>query len=291
MPVGRRIEAALEDALAFAAGPGHPPRLIEAMRHAVFPGGARVRPRLALAVAAACGDEAPRVSVAAAAAIELLHCASLTHDDLPCFDDADTRRGRPSVHAAVGEPIAVLAGDALIVLSFETLARSASASPARLARLVGIVGRGAGAPMGICAGQAWESEPAGTVDVDAYHQAKTGALFVAASMAGAVAAGADPEPWRALGEALGGAYQAADDLLDALAEAPEAGKPVRRDGALARPSLVARYGVDGAEARLRSHVTAAMDAVPPCAGAPMLREMVRAQALRLAPKNFATTAA
>lgn len=291
MPMGRRIEAALEEALAGAAGPGCPPMLAEAMHHAVFPGGARVRPRLALAVAMACGDDAPRLAGAAAAAIELLHCASLTHDDLPCFDDADTRRGRPSVHAAFGAPIAVLAGDALIVLAFESLARVAAATPARLAPLIALIGRGAGAPMGICAGQAWESEPADLVQVESYHQAKTGALFVAATMAGAAAAGADPEPWRGLGAALGAAYQAADDLMDALSDAAEAGKPVRRDGALARPSLVARYGIDGAADRLRAHVDSAMAAIPACAGAPMLRELVRAQALRLAPKNLATTAA
>ena len=90
---------------------GAPPRLASALRHAVFPGGARIRPRLCLAVAAACGDPAPPLSDAAAAAIELLHCASLVHDDLPCFDNASTRRGHPTVHRAFGEPLAVLAGD------------------------------------------------------------------------------------------------------------------------------------------------------------------------------------
>ena len=102
------------------------------MHHAVFPRGARIRPRLTLAVAAACGEDAPSVSDAAGIAIELMHCASLVHDDLPCFDDADTRRGRPSVHRAFGEPLAVLAGDALIVLAYQTLAhgcRDAAAPP------------------------------------------------------------------------------------------------------------------------------------------------------------------
>ena len=95
------------------------------LRYAVFPGGARIRPRLCLAVAQACGEDQPAVTDAAAAAIELLHCASLVHDDLPCFDDAPLRRGKPSVHRAFGERLAVLAGDALIVLAFETLARAA----------------------------------------------------------------------------------------------------------------------------------------------------------------------
>src|SRR5271168_4620792 len=115
-----RIERALNTAIERAEGPGAPPRLAAAMRHAVFPRGARIRPRLCLAVAAACGDDHPAVSDAAAAAIELLHCASLVHDDLPCFDDAATRRGRKTVHVAFGEELAVLAGDALIVAAFET---------------------------------------------------------------------------------------------------------------------------------------------------------------------------
>ena len=115
--------------------PGRPPLLASALRYAVFPGGHRIRPQLCLAVARACGDERSRSADAAAAAIELLHCASLVHDDLPCFDDADMRRGKPSVHAQFGEPIAVLAGDALIVLAFETLAREASAERLALPRL------------------------------------------------------------------------------------------------------------------------------------------------------------
>ena len=112
-----RIERALSVALAHADGDGGPPRLGRAMHHAVFPRGARVRPRLCLAVSAACGEDNPAAADAAAAAIELLHCASLVHDDLPCFDDADTRRGRPSVHRAFGEPLAVPGTDRTIVVA------------------------------------------------------------------------------------------------------------------------------------------------------------------------------
>ena len=137
---------------------GTPPRLAQALRYAVFPGGARVRPRLSLAVAMACGDDRPELSNGAAAAIELLHCASLVHDDLPCFDDAATRRGKASVHAAFGEPLAVLAGDALIVRAFEALALAAVAEPLRLPALLGLLGAAVGAPNGIVAGQAWECE-------------------------------------------------------------------------------------------------------------------------------------
>src|SRR5215475_13888796 len=119
-----RIERALRQSMGRADVAACPPRLAAAMRHAVFPGGARIRPRLCLAVAHACGDDEPAVAYRAAASIELIHCASLVHDDLPCFDDADIRRGRPSVHKAFGERLAVLAGDGLIVLAFEALGRA-----------------------------------------------------------------------------------------------------------------------------------------------------------------------
>ena len=178
-----RIERALSAALAHADEGGGPPRLGKAMQHAVFPRGARVRPRLCLAVSAACGEDDPAAADAAAAAIELLHCASLVHDDLPCFDDAEMRRGRPSVHRAFGVPLAVLAGDALIVLAFQTLARGAGASP-RLGRLLEVVGAAVGAPLGIAAGQAWECEPPETVDLGDYQRSKTGILFAAAADGG-----------------------------------------------------------------------------------------------------------
>ncbi len=132
MDSNQRIERALLDTVSSMGGPGIPPQLAAALRYAVFPGGARVRPRLSLAVARACGDSCPRLADAAAASIELLHCASLVHDDLPCFDDADTRRGKPSVHKAFGEPVAVLVGDALIIGAFQTLARNAGEAPERL---------------------------------------------------------------------------------------------------------------------------------------------------------------
>lgn len=190
MDISARIEQALASAVGHCEGTDAPQGLAAAIRHAVFPAGARVRPRLCLAVAAACGDDEPALSSAAAASIELLHCASLVHDDLPCFDAAETRRGLPTVHCAYGERLAVLAGDAMIVLAFETLSRACPAVPTRLPGLLLTVGRAVGAPSGIAAGQAWECEAA--VDLALYHRAKTGALFVAAAEAGALAAGGDP---------------------------------------------------------------------------------------------------
>lgn len=289
MDIAQRIESALETTVTRISGPGCPPKLAGALRHAVFPGGARVRPQLCLAVSKACGDDAPGVSDAAAAAIELLHCASLVHDDLPIFDDADLRRGRPSVHAAFGEPVALLAGDALIVAAFELIARAGAARPERAAALAGIVARSVGAPTGITAGQAWESEP--NADLAAYQRAKTGALFEGATVAGAVSAGGDPGPWRALGALLGEAYQIADDLRDLLCDEDELGKPQGQDAALDRPNAIAVHGVAGAAALLKSKVKEAVDAVPPCDGAERLRDLVRLQAQRLTPKSLAASAA
>lgn len=283
-----RIERALELALDAAATDG-PPQLASAMHYAVFPGGARVRPRLCVAVAEAAGGGSPELVDATAAALELLHCASLVHDDLPCFDDAELRRGKPSVHRAFGEPLAVLTGDALIVLAFETLARAGIVEPIRLPSLIGLVAASVGAPGGIVAGQAWESE--GSIPLERYHRAKTGALFVAAAMGGACAVGRDPGPWRTMGERLGEAYQVADDLLDAHATAEVAGKPTQQDARLLRPSAVDQLGTEGAVARLRGLVDEAADAVPECAGAPMLRTMVIQLAERLVPASLRQTAA
>ncbi|MEM1151988.1 MAG: polyprenyl synthetase family protein [Pseudomonadota bacterium] len=282
------IEWALENAVSESESPPGPPRLASAIRHAVFPGGARVRPQLCLAVAAAChagSKDELLVSAGAGAALELLHCASLIHDDLPCFDGAETRRGKPSVHVAFGEPIALLAGDALIVMAFSTLARSTAGAPETLARLLPIVTEAVGAPNGIVAGQAWESEPG--VETDAYHRAKTGALFIGAAQAGAASVGADPSPWRKLGEYLGDAYQVADDLRDVLMDEEALGKPVGQDRKCERPNAASDLGPRGAMAKLNGLIEAAADSVPDCDGAPMLRTLVHAQAARLIPASLA----
>ncbi|AGA91699.1 geranylgeranyl pyrophosphate synthase [Thioflavicoccus mobilis 8321] len=284
MDATKRIEQALTAAVADAEGPLCPPRLAAAIRYAVFPGGARIRPQLALAVAWACGDDAPDVADAAAVAIELLHCASLVHDDLPCFDNAPIRRGKPSVHKAFGERLAVLAGDALIVLAFETLARRVASRPERLAPLLLIVGGSVGMTSGIIAGQAWECEP--RIELAEYHRAKTAALFAAATAAGAAAAGADPEAWRAFGERLGEAYQVADDIRDVAATAEDLGKPIGQDQAHDRPSAARELGVAGAMERLEALVAGAVAAIPSCPGAEDLRKLIRAEVLRLLPKEL-----
>ncbi|MEM9168542.1 MAG: polyprenyl synthetase family protein [Pseudomonadota bacterium] len=286
MDVDAFIECALEDAVSWSEQDDGPPRLFEAIRHSVFPGGARVRPKLCVAVELACRGGAPDPGAVAsggvAAAVELLHCASLVHDDLPCFDDADTRRGKPSVHRIHGEPLAVLAGDALIVAAFEAMNDAYARRPERAALagpLFSIVIGAVGAPGGIIAGQAWESERA--INLRAYHRAKTAALFVAATTAGATCAGEDPAPWRALGVRLGEAYQIADDIRDVRADVDTVGKTTGRDAAHGRPNAVDALGLEGACEQLNALIGDAVDAVPPCRGGDALRALVSAQAQRL----------
>jgi geranylgeranyl diphosphate synthase type II len=285
MDIGKRIEQSLGTLLAQAATPECPPGLLNAVRHAVFPAGARVRPRLCHAVARACGEDDPAATDVAASAIEFLHCASLVHDDLPCFDDAATRRGQPSVHAAFGECLAILAGDALIVLAFQALATAGARHPQRLPALLTTMGRAVGMPGGIVAGQAWECET--RVVLSDYQRAKTGALFAAATAAGAATAGHDPLAWRALGEWLGEAYQVADDIRDVAGKVEEIGKPTGRDAALGRPSAVHEFGVAGALHRLRYLINSALEAIPPCDGTDDLRALIHAEARRLVPAELA----
>ena len=284
-------EQYLEEAMAEHATAQCPPLLAQALNYAVFPGGARVRPKICKAVALANNSSDVGLANAAASAIELLHCASLVHDDLPCFDDATQRRGKPSVHAKFGERIAVLTGDALIVAAFQTLATHAihAVRTERVPLVTAIVARGVGAPHGICAGQAWECER--SVDLSRYHRAKTGALFVAATCAGAAAAGVDPGPWVNLGASIGEAYQVADDIKDAISDPETLGKPTGIDVKLDRPSAVRELGLDGAVTRLKQCLEAGLDSMPACAGQDLLQKIVRAQASRFVPEKIAQVAA
>ncbi len=279
MKLDTRIETAMAGAISMAQSGAAPPRLAQALHYAVTPGGARIRPTILLSVAAACGDDRPDLSDAAAAALELIHCASLVHDDLPAFDAADTRRGKASLHRAFGEPIAVLSGDSLIVLAFEVLAEAGPAHPARALQLIRALAQRTGAAQGICAGQAWESEP--VVDLAAYHHAKTGALFIAATQMGAISAGHDPEPWQDLGTLIGSAFQVADDLKDALCSSDATGKPAGQDVALARPSAVRSLGVDGAWRHLEDILSGAIASIPSCPGEARLAKMVQAYARKI----------
>ena len=284
MDMMERLEATLQDAVAHADHPGCPAGLTNALAYAVFPGGHRIRPRLSLAVAASCGEDAPALSTASAAAIELLHCASLVHDDLPCFDDADIRRGKPTVHREFGEQIAVLTGDALIVMAFELIARHSASHPERLGSLISLIGSSVGVPRGIVAGQAWESEE--NLNLANYHEEKTGALFAAATMAGAQACGYNGADWRILGNSIGEAYQVADDIRDIVSTEEEIGKPVGQDAANKRPNIAAEKGVAGAVAHLRTLVETAVSSIPDCPGRPQLSKLIAMESQRFLPESL-----
>ena len=281
MSLMERAEQALKRHFETACGTGAPPRLVQAMRHAVFSGGARIRPQLCMAVAVACGDEQPELTDAAAVALELMHCASLVHDDMPAFDDADTRRGRPTVHKAFSEPLALLAGDGLIVMAYRVLLQAGRGQPERLTLLMDNLTEGVGLPAGIVAGQAWECESA--ADLSQYQRSKTGALFVAATRAGALSCGSDPAPWEGLGDFLGEAYQVADDIRDVMVDAASLGKPCGQDALHARPSAAKALGLEGAIGHFQSLIERAGASIPACACRDMLRQLVLREAERLVP--------
>ena len=257
-----RVERALRRALSLLEEEDVPsPTLLrKAVRDAVLQGGGRLRPALTLAVSASCGDTRPWLAEDFGAAVELVHCASLVHDDLPCFDDAAMRRGLPSIHRAYGEPIAVLAGDELIVLAFEVIARSGE--PRAAAQLISILARGMRSPHGIIAGQAWESETSAPPEL--YRRAKTASLFEAAACGGAAAAGADPRSWRSFAIKIGDAYQIADDILDVQSTPWALGKPVGQDDVHGRPNAVRQHGAEEAHALLRETLKDALSSIPPC---------------------------
>jgi len=198
-----------------------PGRLIEAMRYSLLSPGKRLRPILALAAAEAVAPHADEAIRLAAAAVELVHCYSLIHDDLPAMDDDDLRRGRPTSHKAFGEATAILAGDALLTLAFEWLARAAarSAHSDRYLAAVAALARGAGAS-GMVRGQARDmlpTPPATLEEIERLHVEKTGCLFRAALEVGAAVGGASPAQSQALAEfgiAYGIAFQHKDDRDD-----------------------------------------------------------------------------
>jgi geranylgeranyl diphosphate synthase type II len=284
-----QIERHLAQTIGWASGHGGPPRLGRAVHHAVFPGGARVRPRLCLAVARACGAGKSPAALAAAVAVELLHCASLVHDDLPCFDDADLRRGRPTVHRIYGERLAVLAGDALIVLALQVVTQERAATAAQRLEIIGLLAAAAGMPHGIAAGQAWECES--RAPLSRYHRAKTGAMFAVAMAAGAVASDADPAPWREAGECLGEAYQIADDLDDVHGHADRLGKPANRDAELGVPNAVLLMGEAEARRRFQELVEQSVAVLPRETDNSEVRGTILALARRIATGTRARPAA
>ena len=275
-----KLEEALKKAIKKASSSPAPPKLAAAMDYAIFPGGARVRPQLCLAVSNACGLDNVDLSVASAVSVEMMHCASLVHDDLPAFDNAEVRRGKPTVHKAFDEPLAVLCGDSLIILAIQVLTAKGLSAPERLGKLINVLTTSTGMPYGICSGQGWESEK--TIDLSSYHKLKTASLFVAATKMGAISAGEDPEPWAELGQRIGEAFQVADDLKD-FSDSQKSGKSNNRDSENERPNAVLKLGEQGAIKRLQDILAGAIASIPSCPGEVELIKIVRSQAERLTP--------
>ncbi len=267
-----QVERTLDEVLPEPAGLHA--RIPEAMRYAIFAGGKRLRPFLTLASAGLFGVPPPR-ALRVAAAIEALHTYSLVHDDLPCMDDDDLRRGRPTTHKRFDEATAVLAGDGLLTLAFGILAdpRTHPSGEVR-AELVAKLAR-AGGSDGMIGGQMIDilapERDYGEADVILLQALKTGALFEFACEAGAILAGAGEDDRRRLSDfarGFGLAFQIADDLIDVLGTAEAAGKAVGKDQDRGKATLVSLLGVEAARAeaeRLARRAAAALSPYGPAA--------------------------
>ncbi len=250
--------------------------VVQAMRYAVR-GGKGLRGFLVMEGARLHGVEAGAIH--AAAAVEAMHAYSLVHDDLPCMDDDDLRRGQPTVHVKWDEAVAVLAGDALQTLAFELLCDPALGDRridlvAGLARASGAAGMVYGQALDIAAETA--AAPLTLAQITALQAGKTGALIGWAATAGAVIAGADTGPLAAYARALGLAFQIADDILDVTGDAKVTGKRVGKDAGAGKATFVSHLGLEGARARARELTEAAEAALAPYgARAGTLKEAAR----------------
>lgn len=257
------IEALLDALLADAAREGEivrPARLLAAMRHGALGGGKRLRPFLSVETARLFGV-APVQALRAGAAVELVHCYSLVHDDLPAMDDDDTRRGRPTVHKAYDEATAILAGDTLLTFAFEVLADPAThpsgdvraALVLALARASGLGGMAGGQMLDLAAEGRFEAGATAALpeaEIRRLQAMKTGALLAASVEIGAVLGGASAEQRAALaayGRALGAAFQVADDILDVEASPEQLGKATAKDTVKGKATLVSALGLDAAK--------------------------------------------
>ena len=251
-----------------------PPRLLAAMRHAALGGGKRLRPFLVVETAALFGAARPG-ALLAGASLECVHCYSLVHDDLPAMDNDDLRRGQPTAHKAFDEATAILAGDALLTLAFDILARNEVHSDAQvrsalildLARGAGLGGMVGGQMLDLAAEGRFEEKRALTQDEILTLQAmKTGALIRYACRAGALLGRAEAKAFEALdryGIAIGKAFQIADDLLDVEGDAATLGKAAGKDAAAGKGTLVSILGVAGAHKRLDELIAEAEELLSP----------------------------
>lgn len=279
--VAEAVETRLAALLQDAAAPGEiarPPRLMAAMRHAVLAGGKRLRPFLTVETARLLGND-QEGPLRAGAAIELLHCYSLVHDDLPSMDDDDLRRGRPTVHKAFDEATAILVGDALQGLAFEALADPATdPDPAvraelvlGLARAAGLGGMVGGQMLDLAAEGRYGTTKLSLDDVWRLQAMKTGAILTFAVEAGAILGRADRQARASLvvyGRALGAAFQVADDILDREASAEAMGKRTGKDHEKGKATIVDLIGIDGAHRecdRLLAEALGALERFGPAA--------------------------
>jgi farnesyl diphosphate synthase len=264
-----------------------PSRLLEAMRYAALSGGKRLRPFLVVETAALFGV-ARECALLAGAALECVHCYSLVHDDLPAMDNDDLRRGQPTTHKAFDEATAILAGDALLTFAFDLMARDTVHDNAavrlalvtELARASGIGGMAGGQMLDLEAEGRFAAKRArGEKDIATLQAMKTGALIGFACRAGAILGQADEAARAALhryGDAIGQAFQIADDLLDVEGTSETVGKATGKDATAGKATLVAALGRDQAVARLDSLVTEAEQALAPFGDkAAMLRSAAR----------------
>jgi farnesyl diphosphate synthase len=297
---GRLLEAAdttervLDSLLTGMTLPGEtlrPPRFLEAMRYASLGGGKRFRPFLTIETARLFGVEGNGVW-RAAAAVEMIHCYSLVHDDLPALDNDDLRRGRPTTHKAFGEATAILVGDALLTYAFDVTADPATHKDPKvraelvvaLARAAGFGGMIGGQILDLDAEQA--SEPHKADAVIQLQSMKTGALLHYAVEAGAILGQAEASARAALsdyGRALGAAFQVADDILDVEADELALGKRAGKDAGRNKATLVAALGIEAARARrdsLAAAAIAALDSFPQGRQAAVLKEAAHFVATR-----------
>jgi len=243
-----------------------PPQIYQAMSYSLFAGGKRLRPILALAAAEAVGGRIVDV-LPLACSLELIHTYSLIHDDLPCMDDDDLRRGKPTSHKVFGEALALLAGDALLTEAFHLLTRTdlmGDVSLRRRLRAINQVARAAGS-YGMVGGQVMDIASEGKEIephlVEYIHSHKTGSLIAASVCAGAIVGGASPSQCRALnsyGEKMGLAFQVIDDLLDVQGEEKNLGKAVGKDRARGKATYPGLFGVDESRRRAEALVEEAL---------------------------------
>jgi geranylgeranyl diphosphate synthase, type II len=247
--------AAIEAALGRVLPPEdtQPPSIHRAMRYSVFAGGKRIRPVLCLQSARMFTDDVG-AAIQAGCALEFIHTYSLIHDDLPALDNDDLRRGKPTNHKVFGEAIAILAGDALLTLAFETLAKS-PLEAARRVQVIAEIATAAGTVDGMVGGQVAdleaEGKPVSAAALEYIHRSKTAALIRASIVAGAVAGGAaseDVERLRRFGDNIGWAFQVVDDLLDVEESSAALGKTAGKDQAQKKATYPALYGIEKSRA-------------------------------------------